>query len=91
MKQLRVLSVQQNNIRELPYCLGNISTLRMLKVIDNPLNPKIQRVIDESDFSPSVSPVLMNAEHQRDTKLTRKLREHLRHQAALRDSGEDST
>ena len=85
MKALRVFSVQHNNIRDLPYCLGSINTLRMLKVMGNPLNPTLQRIVDGNEASPTPSPVFMKDENERDTMLTKKLMEHMRH------SGEDST
>ena len=91
MKALRVFSVQHNNIQDLPYCLGSIGTLRMLKIMGNPLNLTLRRIIDGSDASPSPSPVLMKDENERDTILTKKLTEYMRDHAALRDSGEDST
>ena len=83
LKALRVFSIQYNDVKDLPFCLANITTLRMLKVTGNPLNPVLQRIIDDSDSSPTQS----NAadENVRDTMLTRKLTEY------MRQSGDDST
>ena len=91
MKALRVFSIQNNSIQDLPYCLGSISTLRMLKVIGNPLNPTLQRVLDGDGELSSPSPALMKDDNERDTILTKKLTEHMRQHAAMRESGEDST
>ena len=89
LKALRVLSLQTNNIRDLPYCLGTIITLRLLKVMGNPVNPTLQRILDGNGMSPN--PALIKDENERDTVLTKMLTEHMRSHTARRDSGEDST
>lgn len=91
MKALRVFAIQHNKIESLPLGLGDISTLRMLKVTGNPLKPALKSIVEGSDdiLSPT-TPALPNDENERDKILTRKVIEHLRTQAAIRDSGEDS-
>ena len=91
MRALRVFSVQNNQIRDLPYCLGNINALKMLKVMGNPLNITLQRVVDSSNASLAPSPVLMKEDDQRDHEWTAKLKDFMRNHIASRDSGEDST
>jgi hypothetical protein len=91
MKALRVFAIQHNRIEDLPLGLGDIGTLRMLKVTGNPLNPSIKSIVEgyEDALSPA-TPALPNDENERDKIVTRKVIEHLRSQAAIRDSGEDS-
>lgn len=91
LKALRVFSIQHNNIEDLPSRLGNINTLRMLKLTGNPLNARLKRLIEdnESTLSPS-TPALNYNENEKDTILTKKITEYLRAQGAVRDSGEDS-
>lgn len=84
LKALRVFSIQNNNVRDLPFCLGSITTLKLLKVTGNPLNPTLQRILDDSDSSATQSPNSKD-ENERDTKLTIKLTEY------MRNSGDDST
>ena len=91
MKALRVFAIQHNRIADLPLGLGEIGTLRMLKVTGNPLNPNLKSIVEgnEDVLSPT-TPALPNDENERDKILTRKVIDHLRTQAAIRDSGEDS-
>lgn len=91
MKALRVFAIQHNKIEDLPLGLGDISTLRMLKVMGNPLNPSLKNILEGTDdvLSPT-TPALPNDENERDKILTRKVIEYLRTQATIRDSGEDS-
>ena len=91
MKALRVFAIQHNKIQDLPLGLGDISTLRMLKVSGNPLKMSLKNIVEGSDetLSPT-TPALPNDENERDKILTRKVIEHLRTQAAIRDFGEDS-
>ena len=90
MKALRVFSIGHNNIQDLPFCLGSISTLRMLKLSGNPLNPSLKRIVEGNQDVLSPSLGLAKNENERDTILTRKVTEYLRTQAAAKDSGEDS-
>ncbi len=91
MKALRVFAIQHNRIEDLPLGLGDIGTLRILKVTGNPLNPTIKRIVEgnEDVLSPA-TPAHATDENERATIVTRKVIEHLRSQALRRDSGEDS-
>jgi len=63
----------------------------MLKVIGNPLNRNLNRLIHGSEDSLSPSLSHMKDDNERDTILTRKIFDYMRNNAAPRDSGEDST
>ena len=92
MKALRVFAIQHNRIEDLPLGLGDISTLRILKVTGNPLNSNIKRIVEgnEDVLSPA-TPALPSDENERATIVTKKVIEYLRSQAmSSRDSGEDS-
>ncbi len=80
---LRVFSVQNNDLQDLPTTLLTISTLRMLKVTDNPFNRNLSRVIKGSED--------VQDHNERDTILTRKILNYMRNNVTPRDSGEDST
>lgn len=90
MKALRVFSIQHNNIGDLPLCIGSINTLRMLKLTGNPLTPKLKRIVEGSDLSPSPSPAFVDNEIEKDTMSTKKVLEYLRTLAAAKDSEGDS-
>lgn len=90
MRALRVFSVEYNNIADLPLCLGNISTLRMLKLFGNPLNPGLKRIVGGNDTVLSPPPPFVNNDNERDKVSTKKVIDFLRAQAASKDSGEDS-
>ncbi len=90
MKALRVFSIQHNNIGDLPFCLGSINTLRMLKLTGNPLTPRLKRIVEGSDISPGPSPAFVDNEIEKDTMSTKKVLEYLRTLAAAKDSEGDS-
>lgn len=87
MKALRVFSIQYNNIVDLPLCLGGISALRMLKVAGNPLNPKLKRILEHGEKALSPPMSVVKNDNDRDTFLTKKVTEFLRHEAV---AGEES-
>ena len=90
MKALRVFSIQHNNIGDLPFCLGSINTLRILKLTGNPLTPRLKRIVEGSDVSPGPSPAFVDNEFEKDTMSTKKVLEYLRTLAAAKDSEGDS-
>ena len=89
MKALRVFSIQHNDIRDLPNCLGSISTLRMLKLTGNPWEPGIKRILGSGELSPSQSLAPEKEDNERDTFLTTPVKEYLRGRS-IKDSGEDA-
>ena len=92
MKALRVFSVQHNNIGDLPFCLGSINTLRILKLTGNPLTPRLKRIVEGSDRSPGPSPAFVDNDNniEKDAMSTKKVLEYLRTLAAAKDSEGDS-
>ena len=89
MKAIRVFAIQHNDIRDLPNCLGSISTLKMLKLTGNPWEPGIKRILESGEFSPMQSPPQGKNDNERDTLMTTPIKEHLRGRA-VKDSGEDA-
>ena len=89
MKSLRVFSVMNNNLEDVPFSLGFLDNLRILKLANNPLNEGLKGVLDGNDGSPSplVTPI---AENEKDTILTRKIKKFLKTEAAALESGGES-
>ena len=90
MRALRVFAIQHNSIQDLPICLGNITTLRMLKLAGNPFNSRLSGLLGGHDetLSPT-TPALPNDENEKDKILTRRVIEYLRSQAAARGHTEE--
>ena len=90
MKALRVLSLLNNSIENVPYCLGNLDTLRILKLAGNPLSSDLMRIVNGSDgtHSPSLATLTDN---EKDTLLTKRIKKHLKVEAAARESGDGSS
>lgn len=86
MKALRVLSLLDNNIGDLPPCLGLLDALKILKIAGNPLKPNLMRIVDGSDSSSS-PPLIALAENEKESLMTRKIKKHLKAEAAV---GEES-
>ena len=91
LKALRVFSIQHNNLEDLPDCLGTVSTLRMLKLMGNPLNPGMRRIIGPSELSPSASPAFSKDDNERDTLMTKPIKDYLLARAAVKDSADESS
>lgn len=89
MKALRAFGIQYNDIRDLPNCLGSLSTLKMLKLTGNPWEPGIKRILESGELSPMQSPPQGNDDRQRDVYMTEPIKEYLRGRA-VKDSGEDA-
>ena len=88
MKALRVLSLMNNNLEGLPFSIGFLDKLDVLKLASNPWNDGIKGVLDGSNESqsPGVKPIAEN-----DTQaLTKKIKKHLKDEAAALGSGGDS-
>lgn len=89
MKALRVLSLLNNNIGEIPSCLGLLDTLKILKIAGNPLNLELKRIMDGNDGSNS-PPSTVLADNEKETLLTKKIKKHLKFAAFAKESGEES-
>lgn len=87
MKALRVLSVLNNNINDVPFCVGYLDTLRVLKLAGNPLTHDLKRIVDSSDGSPSRSAI----DYEKDALLTKRVKKYLKAAAvAASESGGES-
>ena len=62
----------------------------MLKLIGNPLTPRLKRIVEGSDLSAGPSPAFVDNEIEKDTMSTKKVLEYLRTLAATKDSEGDS-
>jgi len=89
MKALRVLSVMHNRLPDLPHCLGGLESLRILKMLGNPLNEQLKSIVDGSDSaaSPLTVPI---AENEKDALLTIKIKQYLRNEINAFESGGES-
>lgn len=90
MKALRVLSLLNNYIETIPYCLGNLDTLRILKLAGNPLSSDLMRIVNGSDGTHSPSLVTLT-DNEKDTLLTKRIKKHLKVEAAAKESGDGSS
>lgn len=89
MKALRVFSLLNNNIGEIPSNLGLLDTLKILKVAGNPLKPSLKRIVDGNDDSNS-PPLTALADNEKDALLTKKIKKHLKSEITTKESGEES-
>ena len=89
MKALRVLSLLNNNIGDLPPCLGLLDALKILKLAGNPLKPGLMQIVHGIDGSSS-PPLTALADNEKESLLTRKIKKHLKAEVATKESGEES-
>ena len=89
MKALRVLSLMNNRIENLPVCIGSLDTLRILKLAGNLLPDGLKRIVEGNGGSPSPTAAIIT-DNERDVLRTRKLKKYLKAEAAARESGGDS-
>ena len=91
MKSLRVLSVLNNNIDDVPFCLGYLDTLKVLKLAGNPLTHDLKRIVDGTDGSPSRIGTSVT-DYEKDALLTKKVKKYLKAAAtaAASESGGES-
>ena len=87
MRALRVLSLGNNLLKDIPFVIASLD-IRILKLAGNPLNPELMRVVEGVAVSPSRATLLDN---EKDVIMTRKLKKYLKAaETAARDSGGDS-
>ena len=89
MKALRVLSVMNNNLQGVPFSLGSLDTLKILKLANNPLHEGLKNVVEGNDGSPIPFNVPL-AENEKDAMLTKKIKKFLKTEAASLESGGES-
>ena len=90
MKALRVLSLLNNHIENIPYCLGSLDTLRILKLAGNPLTSDLLRIVNGNDGTSSPSLATLT-DNEKDTLLTKRIKKFLKVEAAARESGDGSS
>lgn len=80
MRSLRVLSLTKNKIWNIPTCVKDLDTLRMLKLAGNPLRSGLASIVEARDtqlsFDESVT------ENEKETFITSSLKHHLKVEAA---------
>ena len=89
LKALRVLSVMNNNLENVPFSLGFLESLRILKLAGNPLGEDLKGILDGNDGSPSPLIVPL-AESEKEARLTIKIKQYLKSEAAALESGGES-
>lgn len=87
MKALRVFSVADNKIEDVPACLVSMNKFTQLRLINNPLKPGLKRIMD--DFCSSPEAAVLNA-NERDTLLTRRIKKYLQSGGVTKEPGEES-
>ena len=85
MKSLKVLSVMNNNLEMVPFSLGFLDSLRIIKLAGNPLDVELRRIIDGNDTTPSPLATPL-AENGKDVLVTLRIKQHLKHEAAALES-----
>ena len=78
LKSLRVFSINHNQIKDLPFCLGNISTLRILKFRENPLNSDLIDLLARHDSSFSPAPLGAPEDTEKEKFMTARVVQYLR-------------
>ena len=89
MGQLRFLSVMYNRLQNLPYSLGFLEQLRLLKLGSNPLNEKLRNLVDSRDVS--ISPTSSNiSDNEREAVITVRIKQYLKSEATTLESSAES-
>lgn len=89
MKALRVLSLTSNGIRDLPYCIGSLDGLDILKISENPLNLNLMRVMEGTDgsSSPLSTP---HTDNEKERSMTKRIKKYLKAVGATKEHAEES-
>ena len=86
MKTLRVLSVMNNNIDSVPFSLGSMDNLKIIKLAGNPLDMQLRRIVEGTDTAPSPLATPL-AENGKDVLVTLRIKQYLKYVAAALESG----
>lgn len=89
MRSLKVLSLAKNKIKNIPSCVKDLDTLRMLRLAGNPLRSELAAIIEAKDTYPPYDELTDN---ERETFTTSNLKHQLRAEAeaVARESGDGS-
>ena len=91
LKALRLLAVMNNNLETIPFCMGHMDNLKVVKLGNNPLKDGLREIIDNVDVSPSPRTAgLKESSNERDVIITTKMKKFLLDEAASLESGGDS-
>ena len=90
LKSLRVLSVMNNKLEKIPLSLGFLESLRILKLAGNPLEEGLKNIVNGKDGSPSPLIVPLVDNEKDAIVLTIKVKQYLKAEAAMLESGGDS-
>lgn len=83
MKTLNTISVTNNALTSLPFSLGEMKHLKVLKVAGNPWSESMPELF-EVDASQMAVPV---TDHEAEARITLRIKKHLRGEAAAMESG----
>lgn len=78
-----------NALKDLPFSLGHLESLRLLKTAGNPLNEHLKSIIDGSESTPSPKATPLG-EHERNAFVTIKIKSYLKSEALAQESGAES-
>ena len=91
LKALRLLNVMNNNLETIPFCIGHMDNLKVVKLGNNPLNDGLREIYDSIDASPSAQAAgLKEFPNEKDGVITIRMKKHLLDEAASLESGGDS-
>ncbi|KAL9026376.1 MAG: hypothetical protein Q9196_004946 [Gyalolechia fulgens] len=87
MRSLRVLSLTKNKIWNVPICVKDLDTLRMLKLAGNPLRKDLAAIVEAKETHLPFDEAA--TDNEKETFITSNLKHHLKVEAA-NDLGEGS-
>ena len=91
LKALRLLNVMNNHLETIPFCIGHMDNLKVIKLGNNPLKDGLRDIHENVDVSPSLRTAGLKASpNERDGILTTKMKKFLLDEAASLESGGDS-
>ena len=89
MRALRVFSVSNNKIEDIPLAVGFLDSLQIIRLSNNPLNDGLKGILNSNYISTSdlQTPI---AENEKESLLTRKIKNYLKSEALSLESGGES-
>ena len=89
MESLRFFSVVGNRLQRLPYSLGFLDGLAILRIAENPLNDSLRAQVETAATLISPASHILG-ENEKDRRVTQKIKEYLKSEAAILESPADS-
>ena len=91
LKALQLLNVMNNNLETIPFCIGHMDNLKIVRLGNNPLKDGLREIYDNFEVSPSLRTIgLKESSNERDGIITTKVKKFLLEEAASLESGGDS-